>query len=162
MNNISEYIIEKLKLDKDSTNSNNFDEIISTIKHFFKDNDAFNDNVKEIEKFFDKLSDILDNDIDIDEEYNIICADYDDYKDYIKKFKINASSIRFVNTDKMHNILTAFFNGNEDKEMTLKYKKGKQYINIYESDFIIWIDSGLKGNDYEDVLTICIIPKYEL
>ena len=164
MNNLSTYIIEKLKINKNSSIPvNNLEEIQNSLLKIFKDNKCFKENSKEI---FDRIKYIYEEEYTWDEDYKdthkyVICrADYDDYDEYINKFGVNKNLLTVIPMKNIEDILNTYFNKNTQYEK--KYTKGKVYLNFYTHYDYIWIDSGLQGDDMHDVLTICILPKFEL
>jgi len=168
MKELNNYIIEKLKLNKDvQGDSSNTDDIEGSLTKIFKDNKAFNQNKEEIFKLINNIYAHEKNKF-TSEEYlkmhskHIICyCDYnEEFKKYLKKFNIDTDLLTPISKRKKDDLEDIYFGSFLD--FSKNYKEGKTYIYFNSKRDYISLESGLEGNGLDDVLNIYILPKYEI
>ena len=161
MKKINTYIIEKLKINKNSKLKNNIEEIYSFIEVLFNHNKEFKNNSSEILNF-------IQNNID-DDEY-ILCFDIDDdyYKEYIKNYLIDNirdiknDNIKLIKSKKWNYLIDKYFNNFTNNYLNYENHDKQFVVRCEENRFKLTSHMGFYSDQKLDIILVKKADPYRI
>ena len=143
MNNLKEYIIEKLKIDKNIKNH-----IYEKLNHLLKDNKCWGNHKEEIYDFYMKY-------INSKKVNNYIFVAHEDYQLYCSKHKIHGYIDNWLNVQ-MFDDIDATFEGSQIYE---EWDYEGHHIDITVAEHAFGVNTDLGSQKDGEYLSFFIIPK---